>query len=351
MSAGNVLFRADGGQRLGLGHIKRCEALCRELARRNISCSFLTQQEDFVTAYIRDAGFEAHTIEPVPPDDREEMFSRTVDAVDKLRPDVVFLDILNTTVDFVQKLQGTGARVASIDDLGPGGAVVDALVGVDVGMLNENLPQSVLDSDPAHIHAGLDYAIMDPAFTALRDMKTEQHFHERNIFVGFGGSDPCGTTVPVVQALMDWDQDFHVDIVLGPCMADPDAAADLAARHAVRFTVHRDPPDLPHIMARAAVAVCGVGQSLFELTMLGTPCLLVTQSPLHAQFGANFQKCGAAAHLGPHPDFSPEIMLQWCDRILSDLDLWKRMSEIARSTIDGRGVVRICDVIQKLLEK
>lgn len=344
-----ILFRADGNCNIGLGHIKRSEVLAAELAAAGRRVAFLTTRDDFATAYLEQKGFLVHPLEKW--SGRPEMFSLTVEAVAKIRPAVVFLDVINTELEAVESMKNSGAKVAAIDDLGPGAAAVDALIGVDIGILEELLPQAARERAGGNVFAGADYAIIDPRFVSLRDSAVPEKFVSRKIFVGFGGSDPCGSTKPVVEALMGSGLDFEAHVVVGPCMEGPDEIARLVKRGGSRFTSRVDPPDLPEIMAASTIAICGVGQSLFELNMLGVPALLATQSPLHEKFGENYQKGGSAVHLGRHDLFSPEEMLKWCGRLLDDRRLWLEMHRAARRLIDGRGSARICDIIGGLLPR
>lgn len=345
--SGHVLFRADGGQRLGLGHIKRCMTLAEELSRRGANATFLSMIDPVVCEQLMTAFFEVETIGRT--DDRQRMFDMTATAAARLKPDVVFLDILNTTLEFVRALQESGACVASIDDLGPGGAVVDALTGVDLGVLDELVLPEVREQARGRIFAGLDYAIIDPKFTVFRKDKDGAIHQNANIFIGFGGSDPTGTTAPVVEALVKWDRAFHANVILGPCMNEPECVQKLVVSDE-RFNVHHNPENLPQLMAESTLAICGVGQSLFELSMLGAPCLLITQSPLHAKFGDSFVKHDSSVHLGAHDGFSTGDMIQWCGKILDDRGLWRRMSAAAMRAIDGNGAGRVCDVIMNLLK-
>jgi spore coat polysaccharide biosynthesis predicted glycosyltransferase SpsG len=343
----HIAIRADGGQAMGLGHIKRCETLARELLSRGRHVTFLTVDDTFVRELLTSDGFEVRTVAPWT--DRAGMFANTVNAVAGLMPGVVFLDILNTEVEFVRALQDTGARAVSIDDLGPGGAAVDALVGEDVGVLEECLPPGVKQAAAGRIFGGLDYVILSERFTPLRGAKSPDHWRRRNLYVGFGGGDRRATTEAVVAALLDWPEVFTANVILGPCMARPERVEQIAARDTRRFTVHRDPPNLPQLMAQATLALCNVGQSLFELTYLGTPSLLITSSPLQASFADNYERNGCSVHLGLHDDFSKDEMIYWCGSILDDEMRWTAMHEIALRAIDGRGARRIADVIEKLL--
>ena len=336
--AGHVLFRADGSAAVGLGHIKRCEILARNLLHRGVDVCFAVNDDPFVTQYLGDAGFHIRTLPH--PCNTQEMLWATVDDVIAVRPDVACLDIIETGAEHVNAMRDAGVRVVCLDDLGAGATVADAQITIDA----EVAPH------PAHgrLLAGPEYAILPEELLGRRVNMQAEELSKPVIWIGFGGSDIRDMTPRVAQSLSAWNKDFQACVVLGPAVKKPELTHG-AVRNDSRFSVHRDPRDLLRLMAGAHLAVCSVGQAMLELTGLGVPCLVVSLSGLHMRIADHFAAHGSIVHLGRYDTLSPELLREQCSRIVGNPQTWHAMHGAALETVDGRGTQRICDFICELL--
>jgi spore coat polysaccharide biosynthesis predicted glycosyltransferase SpsG len=236
-------------------------------------------------------------------------------------------------------MQSAGCVVAGLDDLGEGAVELDAHFAVDDAVVRA--PRS------GRLFAGPRYVIIPEELKEHRPAAGAGDEPRPVLCVGFGGSDMRGLTLPAARALAAWDAVFEAHIVLGPCVADPGAVEDFCAYDS-RFTVHRDPLDLFQLMAEASLAVCSVGQGMFELACLGVPTLVVSLSELHERMAGNFAAYGCSEHLGPHHAFSGDDLVARCRGILGDAARWRAMRQAALRTVDGGGARRICDLIWEL---
>mgnify|MGYP006433525539 FL=1 len=56
-----VAFRVDGNKKLGLGHVKRCIVLAKNLQKKNVSCFFIIHYKE-IKEYLESKGFEVFII-------------------------------------------------------------------------------------------------------------------------------------------------------------------------------------------------------------------------------------------------------------------------------------------------
>ena len=57
-----VAFRVDGNKKLGLGHVKRCIVLAKNLQKRNVSCFFIIQSKG-IKEFLESKGFKVFIIQ------------------------------------------------------------------------------------------------------------------------------------------------------------------------------------------------------------------------------------------------------------------------------------------------
>ncbi len=336
-SGNSIAFCVTGGAASGMGHIKRCEVLAREMLSRGVHPVFLVPDDPFLKDFFQKSGFD-YRLFPMSPD-CGDMLARYAQAVCESGPAAVVLDIIRSRDEHVRAMQAAGCVVAALDDLGAGAESLDAHFAVDDAVVQP--PRN------GRLFAGPRYVIIPRQLLSHRPHDMECAAPRPELFVGFGGSDARGLTIPAVRSLTAWDAPFNASVVLGPLVADHEAVKTACAADP-RFTVLRDPPDLYRIMAGASLAVCSVGQSMFELACLGVPALVVSLTELHARMADNFASCGCIAHLGLHDSLTEAKLADRISATLNDPEQWRAMRAAGLRAVDGAGARRICDVILEL---
>jgi spore coat polysaccharide biosynthesis predicted glycosyltransferase SpsG len=329
-----ILFAVTGSRAAGMGHIKRCLCLAESFAERGAEIQFLAFADNEAGAQLRAGGFDCEIATP-----GREPDELTAEHARHTRPAAVVLDIIRSRDEHVRAMQATGCVVAALDDLGTGTESLDAHFGVDAAVVQP--PRN------GRLFAGPRNVIIPRQLLPHRPDDNECAAPRPELFMGFGGSDARGMTIPAVRAMSAWDAPFHASVVLGPLVADPEAV-ETACTADSRFTVFRDPPDLYRIMAGASLAVCSVGQSMFELACLGVPSLVVSLTELHARMADNFAACGGIEHLGLHDTFAEAKLADRISATLNDPEQWRAMRAAGLRAVDGAGARRICDVILEL---
>ncbi len=249
-----VVLRADGGAAIGLGHVMRSLTLGRELADAGWSVTFCGSG-------LPDPGTAPSAIEVVATTPVADAA-----AVLRLAPDLVVVDGYHFTAEFFAALERHGVPHVVIDDNG------DTPARRPIAVVNQNPHASEdmyghLDGQPLLL-LGLEYALVRREVVAAARERGDRR--PGRVFVGFGGSDPCGLTEPVARALAA--SDLEVVVAIGP--AHPDRAAVVAALDDERITV-AEPSEYVAALAGSAVAVLGAGSSIWESRCLGVPTVAV----------------------------------------------------------------------------
>lgn len=320
-----IVFRVDGGDDIGMGHVSRCLTLAAEL-REMLRCRVAFVAD---TAYpagvdrLRDAGHEVHAVDDA-----------SIRDVEALAPDVVFLDVLTTDTAALRDLSKSVAAVISLEPSADTAASADFVID----------PISPSSETGANHLAGPEYLVLREEF---RDHDTHIADEVDNVLFTFGGSDPAGLSIQACQAVADDDtRDYR--LVLGPGFGSESALDDVltACEH---VTVQRVVDDMGAQMAWADIAVASGGRTAFELAATGTPAVIVAQNDREHQRMTRFEGYGIVDYLGHASTVSPADIRDGIEALAADRERRQRLSERGQSLIDGDGTRRILDLVYDLL--
>lgn len=274
-----IFIRTDASRTLGMGHIYRCLALWEEM-RDHEAIIFVCKDYPVSAELYKKRGARYETIT----DDEE--FLKICEA---RRPDLVIIDMLDTQKDFIHALKGTGAKVVTFEDLGPGAEEADLVVN--------DLYKNVKLKKEKQL-SGLANAIISPLFEAVKPAPLRKDID--NILITYGGTDPAHLTEHALSGLQKTGYKGNVTVILGP--GRPEEGVNLAA-----FNLHgeilKSVTDMPAVMRKADMALCSAGRTITEFMTLGVPMLVMCQNMkelmhTHAncQYGAI--NLGLGSHVG-----------------------------------------------------
>ncbi len=333
-------FVIAGGESFGLGHVARCAAIARAAHARGGSVrSYLNGDEAAARAWHSRAGLP---IDGAWADWRPDQPSR-----------IVALDFPSPKRDWLDRLVQVDQPALVIDDpRDVASASWLLLPGLHHARLDETSRPPVqprlfaAQSGPRTL-AGGRYAILPEAHRQVRAVPLEER---RRLLISLGGSDPHGATSGLVRALSEaiGSRDAPgVDVVLGPCFAEPEGPLS-AQIEAAGFDVHRslDSHAMARLMSRAKVALVGFGTSVTELAWHGTPFLCITHHPHDLAPARRLQQAGLGRVLGDASDRSLERIALDLHAALGDRAWQRRSAAFGRALLgDGLGAERVLDAL------
>jgi UDP-2,4-diacetamido-2,4,6-trideoxy-beta-L-altropyranose hydrolase len=332
MGAGGptVVIRADGGRTLGLGHVIRCLALAEALTGRGAAVTFLTRTtEPAVLARLERAPC---AVERLPGGDEAAAVGERARGAA-----AVVIDVYGVTVACQEAVRRAGARLLVIDDLAQGRFVADLV-------LNQNLgarPEAYDAAPHTRLLLGPRYALLRRAFRGV----VAAPARPPRVLVTMGGADPGNVTARALEALDALPDAFALDVVLGAAFAHADVVAAVAARSTHPVAVHRDPPDLPGLMARATLAVSAAGSTCWELAHLGVPAVVVGLAANQASIAAALDAAGVARSAGAASPFPAGAVGRLVAALLADASGRARMAAAGRALVDGGGAARTAEAL------
>ncbi len=303
----HVVIRADASPALGMGHVYRALSLEHELVA-------LGHEVD-IAAYNKLG--------------RDYLRTRSANMVGHRwlgGYDLIILDILDTHAEDVLRLQQTGAKVVTFEDLGGGGDLADLTI-------------NALYAEPEHAWTGPRNAILASCFEDAEPIEIRDKVER--ILIAFGGTDPARLTRLALLAL-DGPHD-QIDVVVGP----GNTAVPIGGG---QVRVHHDVRDMAALMARADLAVTSAGRTVTELMSLGVPTIALCQNErelthTHASGRYGVVNLGLGAYVTPN-GFRAHI-----DALRRDVELRRRMHARMLEALRGRSNRAIVERILAAVEE
>jgi spore coat polysaccharide biosynthesis predicted glycosyltransferase SpsG/CMP-N-acetylneuraminic acid synthetase len=253
-----IVLRADGWQKIGMGHIYNCITMAFSLIGHEV---LLVTREDCPEGLkkIQSTNLPYRTIR------KDEDLD---DIIQEFKPDIWVNDCLNTTQAYMRHLKKYVSRVISIEDLGAGTAYADAVI---------NALYEEKQTECAVTYTGERYVCLRSEFR----MEKPKTFSEKvkNILVMFGGTDPSNLNRKLYKAARNIvasceDVSFHFVTGIGYDYEEN----GILTRSQERIYVHSNVLKVTEYMKRADLAVSSQGRTVYELACMGVPSIILAQN-------------------------------------------------------------------------
>jgi spore coat polysaccharide biosynthesis predicted glycosyltransferase SpsG len=328
-----ILFRVDGGARLGMGHVYRSLAIADEL--RNISTAdvlfLMSAEHPEGVQHVSRYGYPVRVLAgaEVPP---------ALEAIREYSPNIIVNDLPFLPNGYLKELARLGASTINL---------VDSLADVERPAEVASVIIGVMHEDRVEIedyYGGPSFAILRESFAGRE--KTFAPVAGR-IVVSFGGSDPQGLTLKVLRALDRLAADLEVKVILGPAFSRRPELEQLVEGLSRRPLVLDNVENMAETLAAADLVFCAGGMTVFEIAALGTPGVVLCQNAREQSRMESFAGYGTVVHLGLGTEVAEEALLAAARELLADPERRRAMSEAGRKLVDARGAQRAAELVLK----
>ena len=361
MRPGSLPFvlRADGGARIGIGHVKRCLALAGALAERGAAAVLVTRPTDAgVVSFIEGTGLPFRLLpEGVCLADEPA----ALDALGLPPAAALVLDVSHRETQreaqreaaaiptYFAALSARFRPLIVIDSL-----LHECLVGrfdlpVDLAVISYvGAEDQEIASTAARLALGPAYFPLEAAYGPHVGEARKVRAEASRVLVTAGGGDGGGFSETALAALQTIDdRRLEVRAVIGPAFeaGTRRAIARLAAESRHRVRLLHAPQDLAAPMAWCDLAVAASGLTKYALAATGTPAILLSVDADHVRFHRPFERMGTARHLGVADEVPIPVLADAVRTLLRDPNERQRMADAGSSLVDGKGMRRTLDLM------
>lgn len=349
-------IRADGNEKIGMGHIMRCLTIAKALRRQGEEALFLTA-DDKPVRLIEEQGFAVKILFTYYDEMEVELpqlmalLMKNTDGGEAVKPKIL-VDSYYVTAFYLQNLR-LAAKVILLDD------EKRAVYPCD-GLVNYNIYGKTLGYEqdyPARtkLFLGCEYAPLREEFQRDEYMVRER---AEDILFTTGGADTCHMALAMAGRLIrksgmqkkdgQKNRRFPIwHIVCGPYHPDTAKLEELAQRDSV-LRIHKNVTDMSELMRSCDIAVSAAGGTLYELCSIGVPAVgfCVAQNQRK-----NMEAFGKLTPVTDAGDFftDSEKTLDFIERAVEALcaekALREKISRAVRCLVDGKGAERLAKAL------
>ncbi len=313
-----LLIRAAGYQDIGLGHVYRTLLLAGRLIDHEILFA-VDGDHDLALEMIEGSFYPYRSFSG------EAAFEALVD---DYRPDIVINDILDTEVDYVQRLRDRGVFVVNFEDMGDGAAQADIVINA---LYEKKLP---LDN----YHWGQRYYCLREEFFLVDKKDIAPTVGE--ILLTFGGTDANDYSARVLALIGGMGlRDLRVTVIAGRGYQKRDQLEALARSLDLEVEILQDVKTISQYMRRADIIFTSAGRTVYEIASIGTPVIVLAQN--NRELLHTFARSSnGIINLGLGTEVKDEEITKTLRRLIDDVDLRRKCNRLMlendlRSGIDN----------------
>lgn len=330
-----VIFRADGGQHVGLGHIMRSLSLARYL-KEDFLCSFATTNSDeHIHQTIKQC---CENIIQLP--GNEEHFSFFLRQLNG--DEIVVLDNYYYSTEYQKQIKKKGCVVVCIDDNQDRHFVADAVINHAEGVAKEKYSKEPYTK----LLLGYKYALIRPEFINNSHFDANSEVH--NVLVCIGGADPFNISEKIVCSLLSIEGKFQVNLVLGAAFQHQSSIDKLIISKQIKVFKNLSPDELANLMKKADFGVFPASTVAIEACAARLPFatgyFVDNQYPIYQGLINN----GLAFKLGDLLNQTQEKLAPKLKSYLMDMEQVKVIRRKQRKMLDSRVSSRYLEAFKEL---
>lgn len=334
-----IVFRADGGNDIGLGHIVRCISLI-QILREEFECVLFCYRPSDASKKLVEPWCKVFELQ------RQTSGGEVDEIADSLRKtDILVLDGYNFTLEYQFEVSKHVKSIVSIDDISSQDFYVDVII--NHGSVQHL--KSYRSKPGTRIFSGFPFLIARREFlkAAERPRKITQ---VDTIFICMGGSDPFSITPKVLQASIECEFITNIIVVTGALNKEERVLERMIHSNQeknIKHVVNADAVTMVELINQSQIALSTASSVALEICCVKSALICGTvienQSAIHQQLvGSNCCKS-----VGDWKSVKIETIKQLIFSFRSPKDVNKIM-ELQNSRIDGNSGKRILSIFKEL---
>jgi len=231
--------------------------------------------------------------------------------------DVLVIDHMFPQTDLIQRAKAAGMKVVLIDGAAQDASSVDTSISAFV--------------NPAATHKGIYYVVFP---TNLSWDKYRPYKKSNSVFIGMGGYDANNYAKMAIEVL----QDFGMNAIVAKSLNHPNFKEQYS--NVVMF----EEEDYYTAMRECIIGIVNGGLTLFQALYYGLPCVAIPQYEHQNNNIEYVSHCCLPAE--PNKE-DLKLKISW----LMNSEYYREdLSRLAQHYIDGKGIARVCSLIEGLDE-
>ena len=343
-----VYFRVDGNEVIGIGHVKRCITIAKELTKLNVKPIFIVGDiSSLLKKEIQTLNFAIKVINP----NRTEIEQITGIIIESKNQGTALV-IDNDKEEFYKKsfqiaLRENGVHLVFITFLSAPNYYADVVINQNVMALEDSYSTQNYTTELF----GPKYLVLHENFRNYLNHNDNIPFLEKrnHSLIFFGGADTVNRTLWVYQQLgLLQDPPEKINIVITPLYPFQDKLLKNMQNNSTPTELYIDTNEMPVIMSDSKYAFTSGGLTCWELGLLNVTNMIFGQSSREILSGNFLSNKGFCYYLGELNNIDQNTFIESVNTILSQDECSNKMLQSFKKLLNKDGVKLVCNAIMRI---
>lgn len=338
-----IVIRADGHKSIGMGHLYRMLTLARYLREQHgFDISFIVKNNRPALTLIERYGFRSYPLK-FNTSLKDELLILP-EILYEENPDIIIIDSRKRCHDrsFMEKIgSGRDACVIAFTDVHEKREIASDIVINGSILQKGNNYKNINDTK---YYLGFDYVILSPGYLSFGNWPRAGEEVER-VMVCMGGADQHNLTFTVLKAIDKSANRFVCDVVLSSAFFEKKSVDNVVKTLRHEINVHYDIDGILDLLLQSDLAITAGGNAHVERMCVGVPGIAISQERHQSASARKIASFGATVDLGIFRGLKTKRLLQAFNSLTEDNGMRERMSKCGRFLVDGKGLIRVSDII------
>lgn len=341
-------IRADGNDKIGIGHIMRCLTIAEELKKREEEIVFFLADSS-CRNIIEERGYRCRVLGTVY-ECMEEELPILLELLEEISINTLLIDSYFVTTYYLDKVREKVVCIY-LDDMNSFKYPVDLIINYNIYAKAKDYPyalewiaDSVERNNKTKVLTGIKYAPVRKEFLENRKLISAE---VKDIMITLGGSDIYNLSTKIAIRLLR-TTDCNIHVVCGPFNIYREELKKLAQTEE-RVIMHENVKEMWLLMKQCDLAVSAAGSTMCELAVAGIPTVTFSYVENQRRIAEGFSVQVAALSAGHYEKKNEVVFLEDIEKLVgSMIDCFELREEVitnAAVAVDGYGAGRIAGAI------
>ena len=331
-----IWFRADGGQAIGMGHIRRCLSVAEALRELGEQVCFLVADDAAVP--LLDAQGQDYRVLNSSWQKPEEELETLLPMLREIGRGVFFADSYYVTAEYLRQVREL-MPVCCMDDMGISGLPVDLLVNYNIFAKRSLFAPG--DGNTDYL-LGTQYAPLRKEFQNAYQPVREK---AKRVLITTGGSDRYDLAGQILRNALETlgTRDLEYCVVSGPYNRYLPQLQELEKLHE-NVHIYKNVTHMSELMRSCDIAVTAGGSTMYELCAVGVPIICFSFVDNQEKIVEGFKEREVVFFGGNYLTQGKSMIPLVTEQIAllhESVELRRAGSEKERALVDGQGAWRI----------
>lgn len=327
-----ILIRIDGGHNIGIGHVYNMLTILNHF--RNDDMVIVMHHSKSVGA----SKFKENLYNVKIFSSQNELF----DIIKKFKPDIIFNDILDTSVEYMKKLTKNCFFIVNFEDLGLGRKYADLVFNP---IFNSNHHKK-------NEFYGSDFACVRDDFRIWK--KTPIRKNAKNVLISFGGTDPTDKTNQILRIISKTNLKFlNFTVLLGHGYLNTKKIKNLIKEmnsNGFHINIIEKSDFFVKYVRDCDFAIISNGRTVFEVACVKVPMIVIAVNPRERQHSF-IKYCKAGLSLDFSSTQQNKLLIKYINKMLN-FETRKYFTNNLEKTDLLNGVNKVIQIInEKFIHK